>query len=150
MLWFFSIFFSIEATVSSSIGLAAVGFLFWFIWMSHCMQQLRKSNFQIAWHIIIIEPRRLCTDKAFLLYLLLFLLFLLCYQIWTHILWQLLCSGRGSDCWSFLNYVTCIGCRAELCTWQKVLQPSTMGRYPVHRHILPDGCRSDLWAYIHV
>lgn len=27
MLWFFSIFFSIEATVSGSIGLAAVGFL---------------------------------------------------------------------------------------------------------------------------
>lgn len=24
------------------------------------------------------------------------------------------------------------------CTWQKVLQPSTMGRYPVHRHRLPE------------
>lgn len=36
------------------------------------------------------------------------------------------------------SLIWCNGFTAELCTWQKVLQPSTMGRYPVHRHRLPE------------
>lgn len=36
------------------------------------------------------------------------------------------------------SLIWCYDFTAELCTWQKVLQPSTMGRYPVHRHRLPE------------